>query len=104
MTAQTTCPRCKWNLLKSVAARNATSRRDNKTRICSECGTAEALEDSKLMPQWLDDPTHRPYWDTKSDVWLVQAEKREDAETGIDELKADAEWDALWASLDKELS
>lgn len=36
-----TCPRCK----KTYIGYPAISRRDNKTEICSECGTAEALED-----------------------------------------------------------
>jgi len=38
------CPRCKENEL-SDSKMNALSRRDNKTEICSPCGTAEALED-----------------------------------------------------------
>ena len=89
---QTTCPRCKWNLLKQQTGRNALSRRDNKTGICSECGTQEAFEDSKLIPHWLDDPKHMPYWDTSSDVWMVQEEKLHDQEQGLDELK-----EAAWA-------
>ena len=36
-----TCPKCK----KTYTGYPAISRRDNKTEICSECGTAEALED-----------------------------------------------------------
>lgn len=36
-----TCPKCK----KTFTGAGALSRRDNKTEICSECGTAEALED-----------------------------------------------------------
>ena len=36
-----TCPRCK----KTYTGYPAISRKDNKTEICSECGTAEALED-----------------------------------------------------------
>lgn len=35
-----TCPRCK----KTYTGYPAISRKDNKTEICSECGTAEALE------------------------------------------------------------
>ena len=94
MTAnRTTCPRCKWNLLANNPARNALSRRDNKTYICSGCGMQEALEDSRLIPFWLDGngPCNMPYWDVRSPVWLVQAEKREDKETGLDVLKAQAE-------------
>jgi predicted RNA-binding Zn-ribbon protein involved in translation (DUF1610 family) len=36
-----TCPRCQGDLTK----RSALSRRDNKTCICNDCGTAEALEE-----------------------------------------------------------
>ena len=36
-----TCPKCK----KTYTGYPAISRRDNKTEICSECGTKEALED-----------------------------------------------------------
>lgn len=39
------CPRCKSEYLSPKAAANALSRKDNKTLICSNCGTAEALED-----------------------------------------------------------
>lgn len=35
-----TCPRCK----KTYTGYPAISRKDNKTEICSECGTKEALE------------------------------------------------------------
>ena len=38
------CPRCRENELSDEGF-NALSRRDNKTEICSPCGTAEALED-----------------------------------------------------------
>ena len=84
--SRTTCPRCKWNLLSERMY--ATSRRDNKTHICPDCGTQEALEDSRLIPQWFDDPKHMPYWDMKSPVWQAQAERMHDRETGIDILKA----------------
>lgn len=39
------CPRCKRMTLDPIEARNALSRRDNKTYICSDCGKQEALED-----------------------------------------------------------
>jgi transposase-like protein len=39
------CPRCKKNELNPVEVRNALSRRDNKTYICSDCGTDEAMFD-----------------------------------------------------------
>jgi len=40
-----TCPRCK----KEYDDYPATSRRDNKTNICSKCGTEEALFDIKIQ-------------------------------------------------------
>jgi predicted RNA-binding Zn-ribbon protein involved in translation (DUF1610 family) len=39
------CPRCKNNELHPVKVMNALSRADNKTYICDECGTDEAMED-----------------------------------------------------------
>lgn len=39
----TTCPRCGRDDMKSPAARNALSRKDNKTHVCSSCGTDEAM-------------------------------------------------------------
>lgn len=36
------CPKCNKHYIKSTGA---LSRRDNKTMICSNCGTVEALED-----------------------------------------------------------
>lgn len=39
------CPRCKKNTMRNKEVENALSRRDNKTYICSPCGTAEALID-----------------------------------------------------------
>ena len=39
------CPRCKENKLDKVEIRNALSRRDNKTFICSDCGIGEAMFD-----------------------------------------------------------
>lgn len=62
---QAFCPRCKINPLKRCPAM---SRRDNKTKICSECGTAEALEDSRLTPPWKG----KSYWDVDSDIWKAQ--------------------------------
>jgi len=37
--------RCKKNKLEDVEVRYALSRRDNKTYICSNCGTEEGLFD-----------------------------------------------------------
>lgn len=38
------CPRCFGGMMEPVV-RNALSRRDNKTYICRDCGTEEALVD-----------------------------------------------------------
>ena len=38
------CPRCKINELHPEEAMNALSREDNKTYICSDCGTVEAMD------------------------------------------------------------
>ena len=43
------CPRCLMNNLKEILNTNALSRRDNKTYICSQCGTEEALIDAGLV-------------------------------------------------------
>lgn len=43
MTDPTPCPRNCGHTLAEPAARNALSRADNKTYICSSCGTNEAL-------------------------------------------------------------
>ena len=39
------CPRCKKRDMENEEVRNALSRRDNKTYICSDCGTEEAMFD-----------------------------------------------------------
>lgn len=90
---QQLCPRCERVFLKQNPSRNALSRRDNKTRICSHCGSREALEDSKLIKHWLDDPKNMPYWDTQSPIWFVQEERMQDEEAGLTDLK-EAAWDA----------
>lgn len=41
------CPRCKKNYLDPTPARNALSRKDNKTYICNACGFDEAMEDAR---------------------------------------------------------
>lgn len=43
------CPRCHEQTLKDAEGRNALSRRDNKTLICSPCGEEEAFIDAGLM-------------------------------------------------------
>jgi hypothetical protein len=49
-----TCPRCG----KIYTQYPALSRRDNKTDICSDCGTLEAFEDCGLIGKY----TGEPYW------------------------------------------
>ena len=44
----TICPRCKGEMEEGEFP--ALSRRDNKTDICSECGTEEAMIDAKMIP------------------------------------------------------
>ena len=39
------CPRCG----ESMDSRSSLSRRDNKTEICIDCGTEEALIDVKML-------------------------------------------------------
>jgi len=97
------CPRCKDNF---ITRHSALSRRDNETDICPECGTAEALEDSRLTEHWLDNPTNMPYWNTNSQTWLVQAERFHDKEAGLDVFKeqamADDVMDAIASMAPKE--
>jgi len=50
------CPRC----TKEIKTFPALSRRDNKTDICSDCGTTEALEDY-YRERW----TEKVYWEKK---------------------------------------
>ena len=52
MKNKTLCKRCKKNYWSKDMKLNiypAISRRDNKTQICSECGTAEALFDFEMF-------------------------------------------------------
>ena len=44
----TTCPRCG---IKRMTKYPALSRLDNESHICSECGTAEAMDDFMRKPQ-----------------------------------------------------
>lgn len=39
------CPRCGEPKMDPIEARNALSRKDNKTLICNDCGMAEAMEE-----------------------------------------------------------
>lgn len=49
------CPRCDG---EQIARTFALSRRDNKTMICSKCGTSEAMEDAGYTKY-----TGEPYWE-----------------------------------------
>ena len=51
------CPRCNSAMTMIFTA---LSRRDNKTDICSDCGTIEALEDYAKQPY-----TGKIYWEVK---------------------------------------
>ena len=50
------CPRCK----RMYRGFSALSRRDNKTDICSNCGSVEAMEDF-YKERWTD----KIYWEVK---------------------------------------
>ena len=52
------CPRCN----SAITTFPALSRRDNKTDICSDCGTAEGLEDYANQPY-----DGHIYWKEKTD-------------------------------------
>jgi DNA-directed RNA polymerase subunit RPC12/RpoP len=54
------CPRCDGELREPQAV-NALSRVDNKTYICSECGTREALFNYR-HPDTLLPPVNEPVW------------------------------------------
>jgi transcription elongation factor Elf1 len=43
------CPRCNMDKLNEIEVRNALSRRDNNTYICSDCGNEEAFIDAGMM-------------------------------------------------------
>lgn len=54
------CPRCGWHDLHPVQVRNALSRKDGKTYICSSCGLNEAMlnirfgRDADVWPDYPD--------------------------------------------------
>lgn len=50
------CPRCRTNLLHPTPVRNALSRKDNETYICSDCGTDEAMRDAFGYDAWPNFP------------------------------------------------
>lgn len=43
------CPRCLRDEMDEILETAALSRRDNKTHICSGCGTEEAMIDAGLI-------------------------------------------------------
>jgi hypothetical protein len=60
------CPRCHHGIPNDEFRGEypgALSRRDNKTYICSECGTKEALEDMTGVTY-----DGYPYWDTTQEL------------------------------------
>jgi len=56
MNKKEKCPRCK----RMYRGFPALSRRDNKTDICSDCGTVEGLEDYTQQPY-----DGKIYWEIK---------------------------------------
>lgn len=52
----TKCPRCNENELHEDEARNALSRKDNKTYVCSACGTDEAIFTWRGLDVWASFP------------------------------------------------
>ena len=62
------CPRCLENYFTPYGSNYvegvsppfpASSRRDNKTYICSDCGTQEAFEDMQMIKVW----DEHQYWE-----------------------------------------
>ena len=81
------CPRCKEQKLEKYEIKNALSRRDNKTYICSDCGTEEGMFDfanSKTL-----EPT-RAINALKERVWLddFEYDKKKVIKFICDECKA----------------
>lgn len=64
------CPRCNRTPIMRTPADFAISRRDNKTRICSDCGSEEALVDSGFL---------RDHDSEKREQRLADHIRREDA-------------------------
>lgn len=61
----TTCPRCLGGIPNNEFRGmypGALSRTDNKTEICSECGTMEAMEDFSM-----GEPLPQVYWPVPSE-------------------------------------
>lgn len=46
------CPRCGLDELRSPREANALSRKDNRTYVCSSCGTMEAMLDFDGEDVW----------------------------------------------------
>jgi len=69
MESLRSCPRC-GTLFEG---KTALSRRDNKTKICSGCGTAEAMFD--LMVCLLEDEKEKKILIEKERKWLKNKKK-----------------------------
>lgn len=72
------CPRCSQNF----SGHPAISRRDNKTEICSDCGTSEAMNDfsdfySIPMKERINELVFQKIIDADFDKWKEAKLKRE---------------------------
>mgnify|MGYP001352526737 CR=1 FL=1 len=72
------CPRCSQNF----SGHPAISRRDNKTEICSDCGTSEAMNDfsdfySIPMEERINELVFQKIIDADFDKWKEAKLKRE---------------------------
>ena len=78
MTESKFCPRCDYEL----SGHPAISRRDNKTEICSDCGTSEAMNDfsdfySIPMEERINELVFQKIIDADFDKWKEAKLKRE---------------------------
>ena len=53
------CPECKEFKLYPVETMNALSRKDNKTYVCSDCGTLEGFDSLKAIIEETEDKEER---------------------------------------------
>ena len=100
------CPRCRENELSDEGF-NALSRRDNKTEICSPCGTAEALEDfaseEKITPTKDIEPDEISH-DNAMYLLKAQSCKVKILEEDIDALKYDHKKEVADLNYDHEVA
>tara|TARA_Y100000310_G_C20567354_1_gene756198 strand:- start:721 stop:1086 length:366 start_codon:yes stop_codon:yes gene_type:complete len=78
LTKNELCPRCKkYCINKTRGMYPAISRRDNKTEICSDCGTAEALFDFQfhLLSKNVDLVDEIEKLANKEKAWLKENKK-----------------------------